>query len=186
MCCCKVFGILIWVFSRRLRAGRGLRAFVTDSAVFNVQNADGTYYQLHTHTFVFRNTTNRTLSNLRIGHSFLPHFQVHPNLHHHVANSGRGQEIVVSEVAPGQQVSIVYLYYPQHLGMPINTYVRAGHRAVEMSGHLPAGNNPGWVAWLVRLVNLALLAAFVYGAYRILQWWNEWYDLPDWLQQWLT
>lgn len=81
---------------------------------------------VHTHTIAVRNAGKKSATNVRIGHQFLPDFQIHPSLTHEI-NRGADNtaEILIPTLVPGEQITIGYLYFPPQTYQNINSYCKS-------------------------------------------------------------
>lgn len=64
---------------------------------------------------------------MRIGHNYLPAFQIFPQLAHEVVKSenDNSAEIIIPTLVPNEQINISYLYFPPTVYSQINTYCKS-------------------------------------------------------------
>jgi hypothetical protein len=94
---------------------------------------------VNTHSIVVRNAGRRTAHNIRIGHNFLPAFQIHPQLAHEVIKGEDGSaEIIIPTLVPSEQINISYLYFPPHLWSQVHSHCKSDEMAAKYINIMPA------------------------------------------------
>ena len=110
--------------------------------------------QVNTHAIVVRNTGRKPAKNVRLGHFYLPDFQIWPDIVHSVVQlPGGGQEILIPTLVPGEQVTVTYLYFPPLIFTGINNYTKFDDGFAKIITVLPT---PQWPRW-AQLLTWALL-----------------------------
>jgi hypothetical protein len=118
-----ILGILLnrW-FEDRPR----LIKYISNTFAINSPMPNGQMLSVHTHTVVVRNAGRKTAENVRLGHAFLPAFQVFPSINYSVVLLPDGsKEILIPTMVPKEQIIINYLYFPPQLWSQINTYTKS-------------------------------------------------------------
>ena len=129
---------------------------------------------VNTHSIVVRNSGKRTAHNVRIGHNFLPAFQIFPQLAHQVVKSETGSaEIVIPTLVPGEQINISYLYFPPEVWSQIHSYCKSDEMAAKYINIIPA-------AQLNKLQLAAIWSLLFIGASTLVYWAIYW--VWAWLQ----
>lgn len=94
---------------------------------------------VNTHSIVVRNSGKKTAHNVRIGHYFLPAFQMHPQLAHEVVRGeNTAAEIVIPTLVPGEQINISYLYFPPEVWSQVHSYCKSDEMAAKYINIIPA------------------------------------------------
>ena len=126
------------------------------------------------HSIVVRNSGKRTANNVRIGHNFLPAFQIHPQLAHNIIKGPENSaEIIIPTLVSGEQISISYLYFPPDLWSQVHSYCKSDEMAAKYINIIPT-------AQLNKLQLTALWTLLFIGASTIAYWIIYW--LWTWLQ----
>ncbi|MDX8388809.1 MAG: hypothetical protein R8M46_09825 [Ghiorsea sp.] len=92
-----------------------LITYVSHSASFTYSIDHGGKEAVNTHTLVIRNAGSKVATNVRVGHNHLPaDFDIFPKRAFKVESIGDGEcsDIVFETVAPSEQITISYLYFP--------------------------------------------------------------------------
>lgn len=90
------------------------------------------------HSIVVRNAGKKTANNIRIGHHFLPAFQINPVLSHQIIRSPNGAaEILIPTLVPGEQINISYLYFPPALWSQIHSYCKSDEMPAKYINIIP-------------------------------------------------
>lgn len=130
---------------------------------------------VNTHSVVVRNAGKRTAHNVRIGHNFLPAFQIYPQLAHEIIRGGDGSaEIVIPTLVPGEQINISYLYFPPHLFSQVHSHCKSDEMAAKYINIMPA-IQPS------KLQLFAVWGLMFVGASTLLYWTIYW--LLVWVQK---
>lgn len=94
---------------------------------------------VNTHSIVVRNAGKRTAHDVRIGHNFLPAFQIYPQLAHEVVRgAGNSAEIIIPTLVPGEQINISYLYFPPDVWSQVHSYCKSDEMAAKYINVIPA------------------------------------------------
>ncbi|HAT9718361.1 TPA: hypothetical protein ACK8SK_000240 [Legionella pneumophila] len=81
---------------------------------------------VHTHAVVVRNDGKLPTKNVRLGHNFLPNYNIYPNIKFELTNlPNGGKEISFPILVPNEQVTISYLYFAPTVYTDINTHVKS-------------------------------------------------------------
>lgn len=123
---------------------------------------------VNTHSIVVRNSGKRTAHNVRIGHNFLPAFQIHPQLAHEVVRGANNSaEIVIPTLVPGEQINISYLYFPPDVWSQVHSYCKSDEMAAKYINIIPA-------AQLNKLQLAAIWSLLFIGASTLVYWAIYW------------
>ncbi|MGY2237803.1 hypothetical protein [Pseudomonas gingeri] len=121
-----VFGLLAKIY---LDAKPKLVCYMIHSIAITTRNQIDPNAQpiiVHTHSIAVRNAGKKSASNVRIGHHFLPDFQIYPSLIHEVIKGpDNTAEILIPTLVPGEQITIGYLYFPPQTFQNINNYCKS-------------------------------------------------------------
>lgn len=113
-----------------------LITYLVHSSAIPLRDAPET--TVNTHSIVVRNAGKKTANKIRIGHNFLPAFQMYPELSHEVIKSENGSaEIVIPNLVPGEQVSISYLYFPPQLWSQVHSHCKCDEMAAKYLNIIP-------------------------------------------------
>ena len=94
--------------------------------------------KVNTHSIVVRNAGKRTAHNIRIGHNFLPAFQIFPQLAREVVKGANNSaEIVIPTLVPGEQINISYLYFPPEVYSQVHSYCKSDEMAAKYINVIP-------------------------------------------------
>lgn len=93
---------------------------------------------VNTHSIVVRNSGKSTAHNVRIGHNFLPAFQIHPQLAHEVVRgTNNSAEIIIPTLVPGEQINISYLYFPPDVWSQVHSYCKSDEMTAKYINIIP-------------------------------------------------
>jgi hypothetical protein len=162
-----VLGIFInrW-FERRPR----LIAYYLHVGAFQLQPSGGLPGgPVHTHSIVIQNTGKLAAHNVRLPHNFALapplNFSVDPPtdftrkpLH------GGGEEITFPVLAPGQQVTVSYLYFPPLVAGQINCPIISDEGRARVLNVLPKPQQPRWrlaISWFLMFIGFVTLVYLV-------------------------
>lgn len=94
---------------------------------------------VNSHSIVVRNAGKKTAHNVRIGHNFLPAFQIHPQLAHDVIKGANNSaEIVIPTLVAGEQINISYLYFPPDVWSQVHSYCKSDEMSAKYVNVVPA------------------------------------------------
>jgi len=118
---------------------------------------------IHTHSVVVWNGGRKAAKNVRLGHHYLPDYELSPSIQCTAAPlpSG-GSELVLPNLVPGEQVTISYLYFPPITWNQINSYVKSDEGMATHITVLPTRQYPRWVLRISRLLLVVGVVATVY------------------------
>jgi hypothetical protein len=133
---------------------------------------DEKHTHVNTHSVVVRNAGKRTAHNVRVGHNFLPAFQVFPQLAHEIIKGDGGSaEIVIPTLVPGEQINISYLYFPPNLWSQVHSYCKSDEMAAKYINIMPAiqpSKLQLFVVWGLMFVGASTLV--YWSIYLVLAW----------------
>jgi len=85
-----------------------------------------------THSLTLRSSGSRACTNIRLGHNFLPHFQINPSIPCGVKTLKDGKwEVHITSMSPGQQIMVFYLYFPPLNREKIHAYIKSDQGTAE-------------------------------------------------------
>ncbi|WP_085698744.1 hypothetical protein [Pseudomonas sp. B26(2017)] len=120
------------------------------------------------HSIVVRNAGKKTANNIRIGHQFLPAFQINPQLAHEIIKgSNNAAEILIPTLVPGEQINISYLYFPPILWSQIHSYCKSDEMPAKYVNIIPA-------AQLSTIQTTTIWGLMFIGASTLLYWLIYW------------
>ena len=119
---------------------------------------------VHTHAVVIRNIGRLTAHNVRVGHRVLPqNITVFPYRPYTIETLPEDHnEIVLETLAPNDQITISYLYFPPLYWHQINSEVRCDEGLARLINVLPTREYPKWA---LRLMAFFLWAGVIAVAY---------------------
>jgi len=127
--------------------------------------------QVHTHAIVVRNTGRKPAHNVRLGHHYLPDFNIWPDVGHHVVDlPGGGKEIVIPILVPGEQVTVSYLYLPPVIVNQVNSHTKSDEGLARILTVLPTPQWPRWAqlgTWGLLFVGTT---ATLYMVFLLIRW----------------
>ena len=98
--------------------------------------------QVNVHVVVVRNAGKKAAQNVRVGHHELPRgFKLQPPLAFEIIRPpvGTSAEILIPSLAPGEQVSITYLYFPPMTWQNVSSYAKSDD---GLAKHVAMISNP--------------------------------------------
>lgn len=117
---------------------------------------------VNTHSIVVRNSGGRAATNVRLGHSVLPDFQIFPDIDYSIRDLPGGQkEIFIPTLVPKKEITVTYLYFPPLTWNQVNTHLESDDGPVRVLRVLPTVQLPKWAI-------IILWALIVYGAIALL------------------
>ena len=149
-----------------------LLAYYGHVSSFTLRGPSGTSI-INTHSVVVANGGRKPATNVRLGHHFLPDFQLSPSVQCIVEPlpSG-GHELVLPSLVPGEQVTISYLYFPPITWQLINSYVKSDEGLGTVIAVLPTRQYPRWVVRTARVFLFVGIVATAYALVELIRWWS--------------
>ncbi|MBE3139413.1 MAG: hypothetical protein IMZ53_02405 [Thermoplasmata archaeon] len=103
-----------------------LISYISQTFGIYTKAPNGSNLMVHTHSVVVGNVGRKSATDVRLGHSELPAFQILPSIDHSVKDLPDGsKEIVIPTLVPKKQITINYLYFPPLTFNQINTYTES-------------------------------------------------------------
>lgn len=125
---------------------------------------------IHTHAVVIRNTGSRTATNVRISHNYLPNVRIFPETDYEIRDlPGGGKQIIIPRVAPKQEFTISYLYFPPWTYDRINMTIESDGGLAKVVNVTLQQVLPRWTMKLVGTSIVIGLVAFVYGLFEVVR-----------------
>ncbi|MFW9082561.1 hypothetical protein ACOI9X_25285 [Pseudomonas sp. P2757] len=169
-----VFGVLAKIYSD---AKPKLVSYMIHSFAIPTRNQnfpDAQPIIVHTHTIAVRNSGKKSATNVRIGHHFLPDFQIHPPLTHEVTrNPDNTAEILIPTLVPGEQIVIGYLYFPPQTYQNVNSYCKSDEvlaKYINAVPMIPNGKMHNFILWTLVFIGASSL---VYWMLTLLLMWAQ-------------
>ena len=122
-----ILTLFIGVFINRFFERKAkLMTYLSNVSAFKISKNVEEAFQVFTHSIVIKNTGGKSSKNVRIGHSNLPNFTIHPEIEYKVIDlPNGGKEISIPSLVPNEQVIVNYLYFPPITWDQINTHVKS-------------------------------------------------------------
>ena len=160
------------IAKRYFEARPNLITYLVHASAIPLQGEKPT--NVNTHSIVVRNSGKRTAHNIRIGHNFLPAFQIFPQLAHQVVKSETGStEIIIPTLVSGEQINISYLYFPPDVWSQVHSYCKSDEMAAKYINIIPAAQ--------LNKLQLAVIWSLLFVGTSTLVYWSI-YWLWAWLQ----
>lgn len=103
------------------------------------------FIYIHTHEIIVRNSGNLPAKNVKVGHQFLPDYNVMPKIAYEVADlPGGGKSINFPILVPKEQVTISYLYRPPRVWSEINRTVKSDEGFAKILEVIPTPTLKAW------------------------------------------
>jgi len=132
-----ITAVVGFIVKRYLEARPKLITWLIHAAAIPLKNENNTI--VNTHSIVVRNSGKKTAHNVRVGHNFLPAFQIYPQLSHEVINgSDNSAEIVIPTLVPGEQINISYIYFPPDTWNGVHSYCKSDEMSAKVLNVIPA------------------------------------------------
>ncbi|MGG4604272.1 hypothetical protein ACLPHM_05710 [Paenalcaligenes sp. Me131] len=123
---------------------------------------DGTGNEVNTHSIVIRNAGKKTAHNVRLGHNFLPAFNVFPAVAYStVPGPNNSVELIFPTLVPSEQIFISYLYFPPNLWSHVNTYCKSDEmnsKYVNVTPTIQPSKIQLFVFWALIFIGASTLA----------------------------
>jgi hypothetical protein len=166
-----------WIFERRAR----LTVFFAHVGELRMTPPPQQQLQpmtVHTHTIVIRNAGRLAAHNIRVPHQrslaqMGVHFSVERGVDFKMQNlPGGEEEFLFPILAPKQQVTIGYLYFPPVLFTDIHLPIRSDEGLARQLFVLPTPQAPRWRIYLLWLFTIIGVATVLYLLVEIFRWAN--------------
>lgn len=168
-----ILGAVAWAYisgfvERRPR----IIVWLGHASAIQAQVPGGPTSTIHTHAVVVRNAGKKTATNVRLGHDQFPQsYSVFPALNYSVITTpGGGTEILFPTLAPDEQVTVTYLYFPPVTWYQINTYTRSDEGLARYINVLPTPQQPLWLLRVAAFLFLLGAAAAIYLLVQFTLW----------------
>lgn len=156
-----------------LRKRPQLVTYMTHANAITLRPEGANPIPVHTHSVVIRNTGKLPAHNVRLGHFVLPDYSIFPPVAHEVTHpTTSAAEIVFPALAPGEEVTIAYLYFPPLIAANVHAYTKAdeclAHFVAAFPQPPPAKPLALTALTLMFLGAAVLLGAFIYGILQLI------------------
>jgi hypothetical protein len=132
-----ITGVVGFFVKRYMEEKPKLITWLIHAAAIPLKDQNNT--TVNTHSIVVRNGGKKTANNVRIGHNFLPAFQIFPQLSHEVIKgSDNSAEIVIPTLVPGEQINISYIYFPPDVWSGVHSYCKSDEMSAKYINIIPA------------------------------------------------
>jgi hypothetical protein len=118
-------------------------------ASFKAMLTNGQRADVFTHSVVVRNAGKRSATNVRVRHTTLPDFQIFPVTSYSVNDLPNGKEILLPTMAPGEQITISYLYYPPLTYDAIHAGIKSDEALAKQVPVLIQRQYPKWMLFAI-------------------------------------
>jgi hypothetical protein len=126
---------------------------------------------VNTHSVILRNSGNKAAKNVRVGHNYLPDFNVYPDIEYSVNDlPGGGKELLFPTLTPKKEITISYLYFPPDTWAGINTHIESDEgKAKSVHVLLQAQPKPAAlkIVWFFIIIGVI---ATIYSAIELFKW----------------
>lgn len=147
-----------------------LVTYLVHSSTISIGDQVRTHF--NTHSIVVRNAGKKTANNIRIGHRYLPAYQIFPQLNHEKLEGSNGSvEILIPTLVPNEQINISYLYFPPFTWDQIHAYCKSDEMTAEYVGivpTIPPTRLQLTIVWTLILTGATTI--FYWAIYLILHW----------------
>jgi len=164
-------------FERWLAKRPKLIVWIGNSSPFTVRGQKGAAdrrrpVDVNTHATVIKNTGRGAAYEVRIGHFVLPdNYQLVPAVPHTIERMQNGiSEIIIPMLAPDEQLTISYLYFPPVLWNQINAYVKSKDGFAQVINVLPAPPRPKGLMILIWFLVFVGLVSILYPIAGLIAW----------------
>ncbi len=125
--CIPILTLIIGIFINRIAEAKPrLITYYSHVSAINIHPNKIEPFQVNSHAIYIRNTGRKAAKNVRIGHQFLPDYQIFPPIDHSVKDlQGGGKEIVIPTLVAKEQIIINYLYYSPVTYDSVNTSIKS-------------------------------------------------------------
>ncbi len=157
-----ILGAVVWAIAARIIERRTkLVCFYGHVSTFSPSGQGA----LNAHSVVVRNADKLPAHNVRLGHNVLPElFSMFPPCAHEVQPFQEGgAEICVPTLAPGDQLTVSYLYPPPLLWNQTNTYVKCDEGIASVLNVLPTPQQPRWILRIMGVVLIVGALTIIYS-----------------------
>ncbi len=156
------------VLNRAIESRPRLVTYLGHVSAHRLKRDDDSWNDVYTHSVVLRNSGRRPATNVRLAHTYLPNFNVYPDVEQHVEDlPGGGKEIVIPTLVPNEQVTISYLYFPPITWNQINGQIKSDEGLARVLQVLPTQQYPKWFNRLAAGLMLIGLITVIYVVFII-------------------
>ncbi len=121
------------------------------------------HLDVFTHSIVLKNNGRSPAHNVRITHTILPSFNVHPGVVFTRETLPSGEvDIVIPVLVPHQEITISYLYHPPTTWNQINGHIKSDEGMAKVLTVLPMIQYPKWANAIVGSLMFVGLMALLY------------------------
>jgi hypothetical protein len=121
-------------------------------AAFKFTGTNGQRSDVFTHSVVVKNAGKKSATNVRIRHTTLPNFQIFPVTAYSVNDLPDGKEILLPSMAPGEEVTLSYLYFPPLTYDQIHAGIKSDEALAKQVPVLIQRQFPRWFLWIVTIL----------------------------------
>lgn len=126
---------------------------------------------VHTHSVIIRNNGRKAAKNVRLGHNYLPNFNVYPDIEYSINNlPGGGKEIVFPTLTPKKEITISYLYFPPYTWSAINTHIESDEGSAKVVQVLLQPQVNPLVIKIIWILIIVGLMSTIYGVIQLTRW----------------
>ncbi len=123
---------------------------------------------IHSHAVVVRNIGNKTATNVKISHSYLPNFIIYPDTNYTRSSlPNGGEELIIPRITPKQEYTISYLYFPPITVDQIKTTIESDSGLAKIVNVRLQQVFPKWANVLIASSMLLGIITFVYMLFEL-------------------
>lgn len=158
-------GLITKLFGDWLERRPRLVCFHLHNSAVRLREKPGTAeVTMHFHSIVVANQGKEPANNVRLGHNVRPDFDIFPAIEYEINQlPGGSEEILIPLLAPKEQLTISYAYFPPLLFTQTNTYVRCDEGAARILMVLPTIQPPRWILYAVWIFAAVGAISITYG-----------------------
>lgn len=120
---------------------------------------------VNTHAIVVRNVGKKTAHSVRIGHAFFPpSYNIFPPVSHTLQWFHQSAEIIIPVLAPGEQITVSYLYFPPLLWSQVVGHVKCDEGLAEGVSAIPNAPLSKQARWSIGMLAFAGASILLYWA----------------------
>ena len=158
-----VAGIIVVYISRAVESRPNLLTWLVTASTVTIRTEQNQNIPINSHSIVVRNAGRRPAHNVSLIHALLPHYSVHPGLWHQRRDTpSGGGEILFPTLAPNEQVTVTYLYFPPLTWAQVNQVTRSDEGPARVLNVIPSIQYPRWAIEVLRVLLVIGLVTSVY------------------------
>ncbi|WP_114324916.1 hypothetical protein [Candidatus Colwellia aromaticivorans] len=126
---------------------------------------------VNTHSVILRNSGNKAAKNVRVGHNYLPDFNVYPDIEYSVNElPAGGKELLFPTLTPKKEITISYLYFPPNTWEGINTHIESDEGKAKVVQVLLQAQPKPIVLKVIWFFIIVGLVGTIYSVIELIKW----------------